>query len=218
MVPVRHLAVPDELFRRARGDGCRLSRFRRQRSKAIAEASVLSCAGDRVAVDECCVGSASRNTFRRSRFCSPRLPLEQFWRGRAVFTRLPDAVLEDLQPFLDRQEPTATRERTPAGRNLAHRSKIGFGGAGAGSEFFANVYRTSRDISESEPRDYYAQGAAWMRTNIPAGQIVFNTDWDDFPRLFYFDSSHAYVSGLDPTYLLDRNAELSKLYDRITTR
>ena len=74
--------------------------------------------------------------------------------------------------------------------------------------FFANVYRTSRDISESEPRNYYAQGAAWMRTNIPAGQVVFNTDWDDFPRLFYFDSSHAYVSGLDPAYLHNRNAEL----------
>ena len=83
--------------------------------------------------------------------------------------------------------------------------------------FFANVYRTSRDISESEPRDYYAEGAAWMRAKIPPGELVFNTDWDDFPRLFYFDSSHAYVSGLDPTYLYDRNAELSKLYDKITT-
>ena len=28
--------------------------------------------------------------------------LENFWRGRAVFTRLPEHVLEDLQPFLDR--------------------------------------------------------------------------------------------------------------------
>jgi len=56
-----------------------------------------------------------------------------------------------------------------------------------------------------------------MRSNIPAGEIVFNTDWDDFPRLFFFDPTHVYVSGLDPTYLLDKNAELSKLYEKITT-
>ena len=56
-----------------------------------------------------------------------------------------------------------------------------------------------------------------MRANIPAGQLVFNTDWDDFPRLFYFDPTHVYVSGLDPTYLLDKNVQLSKLYETITT-
>ncbi len=141
--------------------------------------------------------------------------LEQLWRGRAVFTRLPDAVLEDLQPFLDRQEPTVLAKEHR--QEETYRTvKIALAALALAAVFFANVYRTSRDIWESEPRNYYAQGAAWMRTNIPAGQIVFNTDWDDFPRLFYFDSSHAYVSGLDPAYLHNRNAELSKLYDKIT--
>ena len=56
-----------------------------------------------------------------------------------------------------------------------------------------------------------------MRANVPAGERIFNTDWDDFPRLFYYDPTHAYISGLDPTYLLDKNADLSKLYERITT-
>jgi hypothetical protein len=55
-----------------------------------------------------------------------------------------------------------------------------------------------------------------MRANIPPGQIIFNTDWDDFPRLFYFDETHYYVSGLDPSYLFDKNPNLSRLYDRIT--
>ena len=61
----------------------------------------------------------------------------------------------------------------------------------------------SRDIASSEPHDTYRAGAEWMRANVPAGQIVFNTDWDDFPRLFYYDPTHNYVSGLDPTYLYD---------------
>ena len=56
-----------------------------------------------------------------------------------------------------------------------------------------------------------------MRANIPAGQMVFNTDWDDFPRLFFYDPTHVYVSGLDPTYLLDKNPQLSELYVKITT-
>ena len=55
-----------------------------------------------------------------------------------------------------------------------------------------------------------------MRANIPPGQIVFNTDWDDFPRLYYYDPSHSYVSGLDPNYLYDKDQDLSRLYDRIT--
>ncbi|HET6891580.1 MAG TPA: hypothetical protein VFH31_10790, partial [Pyrinomonadaceae bacterium] len=56
----------------------------------------------------------------------------------------------------------------------------------------------------------------WMRSNVTSAQIIFNTDWDDFPRLFYFDPSHNYVSGLDPSYLYERNPELSRLFERIT--
>lgn len=141
--------------------------------------------------------------------------LEEFWRGRAVFTRLPDEVMEDLQPFLDRQQPAeaAKEEKHEQTWKII---KAGLVAAALGVALFANVYRTARDISESQPRDYYAKGAAWMRANIPAGQMVFNTDWDDFPRLFYFDPTHVYVSGLDPTYLFDKNHELSDLYERIT--
>jgi len=141
--------------------------------------------------------------------------LEQYWRGRMVFTTLPDDVLEDLQPFLDRQAPTmvAKEQKHEETWRLV---KIAFVAVALAAVFFTNVYYTARDISKSEPRDYYAKGAAWMRANIPAGQMVFNTDWDDFPRLFYFDPSHVYVSGLDPTYLYDKNPELSRLYDRIT--
>ena len=56
-----------------------------------------------------------------------------------------------------------------------------------------------------------------MRANVPAGEMIFNTDWDDFPRLFYFDPTHVYTSGLDPTYLHDQNRDLSDLYVKITT-
>ena len=46
--------------------------------------------------------------------------------------------------------------------------------------------------------------------------MVFNTDWDDFPMLFYHDTHNVYASGLDPTYLLHADPKLSKLYEDIT--
>jgi len=79
-----------------------------------------------------------------------------------------------------------------------------------------NVYATKQEINQSEPHDFYRNGAEWMRTHVPPGQLIFNTDWDDFPRLFYFDPAHTYVSGLDPSYLYDKNSELSRLYESIT--
>lgn len=141
--------------------------------------------------------------------------LENFWRGRAVFTHLPEFVMEDLQPFLDRQETAAERESKEL--KTWDLIKASLFALLLGIALFFNVYRTSKDIRESDPRDHYAKGTLWMRANVPAGEMVFNTDWDDFPRLFYYDPTHVYTSGLDPTYLLDKNAELSKLYDRITT-
>jgi hypothetical protein len=125
-------------------------------------------------------------------------------------TRLPPDVLEELSPFLDRVEPK--NDWREVGRLIAVSSV-----ALALSLFlFFNLRATIKEIGQSEEHDYYRAGAAWMRANVPPGQIVFNTDWDDFPRLFYFDETHYYVSGLDPGYLYDKDPTLSGLYDRIT--
>jgi hypothetical protein len=142
--------------------------------------------------------------------------LESFWRGRAVFTHLPQDVLADLQPFFDREETAAAEKEKKAESNW-QLIKVVFVAVALGVALFLNVYRTSKDIHESDPRDHYAKGALWMRANIPPGEMVFNTDWDDFPRLFYYDPTHVYASGLDPSYLYEQNAELSDLYVKITT-
>ncbi len=70
-------------------------------------------------------------------------------------------------------------------------------------------------ITRSTGVEDYRPGMEWMRTNVPPGQIIFNSNWDDFGGMFYLDPSHAYVSGLDPTYLLDENPELASLYQNI---
>jgi hypothetical protein len=63
--------------------------------------------------------------------------------------------------------------------------------------------------------DQYEAGVEWLRKHVPEGEIVFNVNWDDFPKLFYYDPSRPYVSGLDPMYLADSNPELGSLYQRI---
>lgn len=81
---------------------------------------------------------------------------------------------------------------------------------------FINIQETAKSISEDHGQHYYEKGMQWVRENVPEGEMVFNTDWDDFPKMFFYDTRHTYVSGLDPTYLLDKNHELSKLYEQIT--
>ena len=46
--------------------------------------------------------------------------------------------------------------------------------------------------------------------------MIFNTDWDDFPMLYYYNPNNRYIVGLDPTYLYDSDRQLWKLYERIT--
>ena len=66
-------------------------------------------------------------------------------------------------------------------------------------------------IQGSKPYQRYAAASAWLSSNTPAGARVFQTDWDDFPRLFFYNTHNTYLVGLDPTYLQLYNAEL---YDR----
>lgn len=134
---------------------------------------------------------------------------------RSTFTRLPTDVLDELQPFLDRAEAAPTIKETEW-QELLRTLVAAVIAILLGVVLLLNLRATTRDIADSEPHSFYKAGAEWMRANVPAGQLVFNTDWDDFPRLFYYDPSHSYITGLDPTYLYDKDPGLSQLYDRIT--
>ncbi|HEX6045737.1 MAG TPA: hypothetical protein VFZ22_14690 [Pyrinomonadaceae bacterium] len=133
---------------------------------------------------------------------------------RSYLTRLPAEVLDELRPFFDQQE--AVRESNSDWREWLLTIGAAFVAIVLGVVLFFNIRSEIEEIGDSRPHDYFSAGAAWMRHNIPAGQTVFNTDWDDFPRLIYYDPTHNYISGLDPNYLFDKSQDLSRLYDRIT--
>ena len=67
-------------------------------------------------------------------------------------------------------------------------------------------------VDGSKPYGLYANASLWLEKNTPAGSRVFQTDWDDFPRLFYYNTHNTYLIGLDPTYLQLYDADLYDLW------
>jgi len=71
-------------------------------------------------------------------------------------------------------------------------------------------------IDRSKSYGLYANASAWLERNTPAGSRVFQTDWDDFPRLFFYNTHNTYLVGLDPTYLQLYDSALYNLWVDIT--
>lgn len=142
---------------------------------------------------------------------------------------LPDEFQRELDPYLDVDKPTEKQAWMRAARasavwiigialcvfwvyNLVGLHKFGFDEAGM-----------IDNISSNEPNDKYRRSMEWATgldetgaDNIPKNELIFNCTWDDFPKLFYFNTKHRYVYGLDPNYLYSQNPELYKLLKDLT--
>lgn len=79
------------------------------------------------------------------------------------------------------------------------------------------TFQASRtSLQASKPYQTYADASAWLAQHTPEGARVFQTDWDDFPRLFFYSTQNTYLIGLDPTYMQLYDAELYALWEEIT--
>ena len=70
------------------------------------------------------------------------------------------------------------------------------------------VYITVRDaralVADSRPGDLYAGAMLFLRAEgekIDGEVTVFQTDWDDFTRQFFYYDRARYINGLDPTFM-----------------
>ena len=79
-----------------------------------------------------------------------------------------------------------------------------------------SVPRAREAVDSSNSYTLYAGASAWLEKNTPAGSRVFQTDWDDFPRLFFYNTHNTYLIGLDPTYMQLYDANLYKLWVKVT--
>lgn len=67
-------------------------------------------------------------------------------------------------------------------------------------------------MRSSAPAERYAGAAAWLQANTPQGSLVFQSDWDDFPELFFHNHHNIYLAGLDPTYMQLYDAAIYDLW------
>ena len=142
---------------------------------------------------------------------------------------LPEDVKLELEPFLDASKQVEHRDRWRLWKTAAA-SAIAFV---LGIYFLFNMvgfHHLGFDesglvgtIAENESNDRYERAMTWAQAsdergneNIPAGSRIFNCNWDDFPKLFFLDTKHTYVYGLDPNYLYSQNPDLYKLLLDIT--
>lgn len=113
--------------------------------------------------------------------------------------------------------PSHTRTIVPDSKSklLAHLHVVLLAGA-----VILGVVRTipavQGQMANSKPYDLYGGASLWLMTNTPDGARVFQTDWDDFPRLFFYNTHNTYLAGLDPTYLQLYDEELYDEWVSIT--
>ena len=143
--------------------------------------------------------------------------------------QLPADFKREIEPYLDTDKKTEKQQWIGA----AKQSAVWVLGIVLIVYFLVNIVGFTRfgidqpglmgTIKDNEPNDKYRRAMEWATgvdangvENIPAGTRIFNTNWDDFPKLFFFNTKHRYVYGLDPNYLYSENPELYKLLLEIT--
>jgi hypothetical protein len=67
------------------------------------------------------------------------------------------------------------------------------------------VQQARAAMETSDPPNLYQAASNWVKQNSTPGSMIFQTDWDVFPHLFFYNTQNLYTAGLDPTY--------SEIYD-----
>jgi len=78
------------------------------------------------------------------------------------------------------------------------------------------TWHARQTVADSAPLERYESAATWLARHSQPGDLVFQTDWDDFPRLFFYNTTNVYTVGLDPTYLQLADAALYDEWVAIT--
>ena len=80
----------------------------------------------------------------------------------------------------------------------------------------SNFIIASKQMKEDPSKDFYKGAALWLKERTEPETIVFNTDWDDFPYLFFYNTHNYYIVGLDPNYMYKYNSSLYRTWQAIT--
>ncbi|MEP6946481.1 MAG: hypothetical protein ABJA02_11235 [Acidobacteriota bacterium] len=145
-----------------------------------------------------------------------------------VKAELPEDFNRDLEPYFDVDKPTDTEVKWKTARQagvwvvgivlclLWVVNMVGL------SKFGSDYGGLIDNIKTNDTNDRYRRAMEWATgmdasgaENIPKGERIYNTNWDKFPKLFFYDTKHTYVYGLDPNYLYSADPEKFKLLEDI---
>ena len=76
--------------------------------------------------------------------------------------------------------------------------------------------RRSPDGRRCAGRPLYGRGIGLVGKPYGSWNAGLQTDWDDFPYLFFHNTHNIYLVGLDPTYLERADPELWDLWVAVT--
>jgi hypothetical protein len=82
--------------------------------------------------------------------------------------------------------------------------------------FQSTIKAVREDISKRPLTEAYKGGAEWLAEHTPEGSMIFHTDWDDFPMLFFYNTHNTYMVGLDPDFMRLKNEPLFRQWEAIT--
>ncbi len=85
----------------------------------------------------------------------------------------------------------------------------------AGFLTFKNIAAARGNFQNGFSWAKFKNASEFLKNKTSAGEIIFHSDWDDFPMLFYWNDKNYYISGLDPTFLYLQDKELYKKYAEI---
>jgi len=109
------------------------------------------------------------------------------------------------------KEPLARLDLRRLTRSEGRLALAVFAGLAFATLLLVTVTAAREEVRGQPSTARYQRGARWLAAHTPAGSLVFHTDWDDFPPLFFHNVHNTYVAGLDPDFLRLRDP---RRYDR----
>lgn len=89
-------------------------------------------------------------------------------------------------------------------------------GAGIFTGLYTTMVSVRADIARQPATSAYRGAALWLKENTEPYETVFHSDWDDFPKLFFFNTHNTYLVGLDPDFMRLKDADLFRQWEQVT--
>lgn len=73
-----------------------------------------------------------------------------------------------------------------------------------------------RELVSGFRMDFLQQESRWIAEHVKPGEIIFHSNWDEFPPLFYYNPRNEYIAGLDPAFMYAHDPNAYILWRDIT--